>query len=209
MLNRIKRGDKNTPFFSYNVKNNIGIIFVCLPVNTPLMNQENLKEVGMKSIYLFISSYKSGKISAILIASLTLTLQLQMQLLFLSALLLTDFLTGINKSLKKANASKSPLRYSFWQTITSSRMRDSITKVTQYMLVVITSLLIQVLFFQGGRFEILDAKFSIPKLVVLFLSTIEIYSIFENLTGNKENILQKLEDAWIKWWHLIVKGEKK
>lgn len=163
----------------------------------------------MKSITIFFSSFNSGKLGSLLLATTTIMMKSQMQLIFLTLLILIDFITGVRKSLIAKDVPINPLKRAFWETVNSKGMRETWNKAYQYGFGIIILISIQVLFFGQETFTILNNTFSIVKAGIFILCGIEIYSIFENIKPRGyEALTTKMEDWWMRVHSVFIKGKR-
>lgn len=161
----------------------------------------------MKSIYLFFSTFNSGKLGALSIAMTTIILNSQMQLILLSILIGIDFITGVKKSFKVKKIKPNPFKKSFWGVVHSKGMRETWNKGYQYGIGILVMVAVQAIFFGKSHFHILNQDFSIVKAGMLILCAIEIYSIFENLKVGNSSLINKMENLIIRIVQ-VFKGNK-
>ncbi len=137
----------------------------------------------MKSILLFFNKLTIGKgllLSFTPIIAMILSIETFLLALFL--LLTLDLITGISKTLYQKKIKANPFKKNFWAAIKSKGFRDTCKKTYQYLLFVVTFLIVDSLVFKGYLFTVpVLGKASLSEIGTAILCFVEMWSICENL----------------------------
>lgn len=147
----------------------------------------------MRAIISFFSNLTLGKKLLLLLTPFVSTIvSMKAALLGLFILILVDLLTGIRKNLHTRGIDFNPLNKSFYRSIKSYLLRQTLTKTYEYVFGIIAIVVIEALVFGDFPITFMSKTFRISELAVLVPSTVEVWSIFENLEAVSGNNLLKV-----------------
>ncbi len=139
-------------------------------------------------------------------------LTIQTFLLALFLLLIIDLITGISKTLYQKKIKANPFKKNFWTAIKSKGFRGTCKKTYQYLLFVITFLIIDGLVFKGYLLTVpvLGGQATLSEIGTAALCFVELWSISENIeaTGGV-NPLKKIRTLFPKGMQVSFTDEKK
>lgn len=149
----------------------------------------------MKSILLFFATLTLEKKTLLIILTPTLAALLNIQSILLGLLIIIfiDLITGIRKNLYIKGVSSSIYKKYFWQTLSSSGLRKTWKKVSEYGIGILIFIIFETMILKIDPISIAGKEMTFAGAAAVIASIIEMWSIFENMeaiTGN--NMLKRI-----------------
>ena len=164
----------------------------------------------MKALATFFNKLTLGKKLLLLIAPIiTVIISMEQALMGLAFLILVDLITGIRRTHHEWKVTFQPMKKRYWLSIRSYLLRQTWRKTYEYGIGIIVIIVFEQLIFGQQAISIMDRKFSIAELAVVFPAIVEIWSIFENLEAvSNVNLLKRLNSFLPSYIQKLVKKEE-
>lgn len=147
----------------------------------------------MKALLTFFSKLTFGKKLLLLIAPIIAVLvSMEQALIGLAILIFIDLVTGIRRTHHEWNVTFQPSKRKYWLSIRSYLLRQTWRKTYEYGIGIIVIIVFEQLVFGQQSISIMDRKFSLAELAVIFPAIVEVWSIFENFESvSNVNLLKR------------------
>jgi len=148
----------------------------------------------MKSILAFFQKFTLLKGFLIsLTPILSMFISIKQALFGLVILMIFDLITGIKKSLHEKDIPFRFWKIDFWKSIKSNLLRRTWKKGTEYGVGIIVLVVFESMIIGETLIPIMSKEINISTLGIIVVSSIELWSIFENIESVKGvNILKKV-----------------
>lgn len=147
----------------------------------------------MKSILLFFATLTLEKKALLLILTPTFAALLNIKSILLGLLIviLIDLVTGIKKSLYNKGVSNSPFKKYFWQTLSSTGLRATWKKVSEYGIGILIFVIFETMILKLQPIQFIGQEFTLAGIAAVIAFIIEMWSIFENMEAVSGNNMLK------------------